>query len=116
VSFRKIKILAEILGGLLDTSEHFVRKQFSACGDHYSDVASFLKDLGFLRMTKGRASLREDFVRPDDELKDRLVRRLLEDGTPFSTHLKEFLAHFKSTDAGCKVRRTAQPQDHPESL
>lgn len=103
VSFREIRILGEILGGLSLKRDDFVRKRFSEAGDHYSDVAEFLKSLGLMGVARGQASLVEDFVGSDEDLKGRVVRRLLEHDTPFSPHLAEFFNHFRSTDAGCEI-------------
>jgi len=83
--------------------EDFVRKRFSEAGEHYSDVAGFLKSLGLLRVARSRARLVENVVGAEDELKSRIVHRLLDRNTAFSAHLNAFFAQFQASRAGWQI-------------
>jgi hypothetical protein len=108
ISFREIKILWSILGGLSLTRADFVRARFMQDGLHYSDVTNFLKQLGLLRMAKGQISRMEDLGKTDEEMKSALVQRFLTRNTSFRSHMNEFFGHFESVDEKFEILMDAE--------
>jgi hypothetical protein len=96
ISFREIKILMGILSG--PSRGNFVRARFLQDGLNYSDVTNFLKQLGLLRLFKGKMSKSDSIGVSDEEMKSVLVQRLLAGETPYRPHINDFFGQFKRTE------------------
>jgi Domain of unknown function (DUF3883) len=96
VSFREIKMLWSILSALALGTADLVRARFLQSGLHYSEVVSFLAELGFLRVTAGKIRKISDLSDDNEKLKQQALQNLLTRETRIQAHTNKFLSRFKA--------------------